>query len=482
MILNREVNYRKNKNNKNEEEENEEEEDIDIKDLRKKIKHFKKHKENYEDEEEELEEKNYDTDKKPKKILSKKNLFLILIVCLILIIIFIIIFFARKKSPENNENINLTAENQTTNKEKEEKKENKENEGNKEIKENKENPSEKEIISKEIMNFYNEQGCINIIKYDKEKILKQEYKLDEKVQNMNHIHISIGFSDSNINEYIKHIASILYHADKEKTFIHIHMMDSGDFNYYTFLKLSKMIYNLNSFTEIIVYNANSEIKKFNIRPDRADKFKEDYAKLYTFKVLKDIKKIILLNGINIMVEKDLSELYNLEMNDIYARGISEEPGLINDMSWYDKYIMDKSHYINCAVLLVNLELCQKDLLYDKAIELNNEEFYMKTECPSQDILNVLMRKKIEFFDPKYNKINFYENPADRDDQTKWYPYMKQIIAAGEKNNHFYSKEKLLEADQVPFIINYCWDKLLNKVIVKYEEEKKNYAKLCGLDE
>ena len=109
------------------------------------------------------------------------------------------------------------------------------------------------------MNFYNEQGCINIIKYDKEKILKQEYKLVEKVQNMNHIHISIGFSDSNINEYIKHIASILYHADKEKTFIHIHMMDSGDFNYYTFSKLSKMIYNLNNFTEIIVYNANSEI-------------------------------------------------------------------------------------------------------------------------------------------------------------------------------------------------------------------------------
>ncbi len=48
---------------------------------------------------------------------------------------------------------------------------------------------------------------------------------------------------------------------------------------------------------------------------------------------------------------------------------------------------------------------------------------MKTECPIQDILNALMRKKIGFFKPKYNKINFYENSVDRYDETKWYSYM-----------------------------------------------------------
>ena len=480
MILNREIHYRKNNiKNSNEEEEFEEEEDIEIRDLRKKIRHNKKHKEDYEEEEEEeLEEKYNDSNKsqkKGKKSLPKKFIFLIVFGCLLLIIFFILLI-TRRNNSENNQNGNSIVESPNQNEVKKENKEAKENE------EKKENLSEKDIISKEMLNYYNQDGCINIIKYDKEKILKQEYKLDEKVKDMNHIHISTAFTDSNINEYIKHLASILYHADKEKTFIHLHMMDAGEFNYYTFSKLSKMIYNLNNFTEIIVYNANSEIKKFNIKPDKVDQFKVDYAKLYAFKVLKDIKKIIFLNGNNIMVQKDLTELYNLEMNDIYARGISEEPGLINNMDWYDKYIMDKSHYINCGVLLVNLELCQKDTLYEKAIELNNEEFYMKTECPMQDILNVLMRKKLEFFDVKYNKINFYENPADRDDETKWYPYMQQALKSGEKNNHFYSKEKLLEADQDPVIVNYYWDKALNKVIVKYEEEKKNYAKLCGLDE
>jgi lipopolysaccharide biosynthesis glycosyltransferase len=172
--------------------------------------------------------------------------------------------------------------------------------------------------------FYNQQGNINIIKYYKENILKQEYKL-ENIEQKNHIHISTSFNDNNINTYITHIASILHQADKEKSFIHIHMMDAGDFNYDTFIKLSKMICNLNNNTEIIVYNANEGVKAFNIRPDRADKFKEEYAKLYAFKILKDIKKIIFINGDNIMVQKDLNELYQLKMDDIYARGISEQP-------------------------------------------------------------------------------------------------------------------------------------------------------------
>ena len=40
------------------------------------------------------------------------------------------------------------------------------------------------------------------------------------------------------------------------------MMDAGEFNYDTFIKLSKMIYNLNNNTEIIVYNANEAVKAF----------------------------------------------------------------------------------------------------------------------------------------------------------------------------------------------------------------------------
>ena len=105
---------------------------------------------------------------------------------------------------------------------------------------------------------------------------------------------------------------------------------------------------------------------------------------------------------------------------------------------------------------------------------------MKTQEPAQEILNVLMRKKIEFFHPKYNKINFYEKPKDRFKEEKWYPWVSEALKLGEKNNHFYTKEELVEADNDPVIIHYAWDTQLNKVIKKYEDEKNFYAKMVDI--
>ena len=506
MILNRknqnktkkkkEIKYIEEEEEENEEENEEEEEDYDEKDLskikRQKIKKKKHSKEEYEEEEEE-EDSDERIKSKIKKEKSKipednKKLYLIIISSIIILLFVLIIIFLIKRN-NNNEEIsqnnlietNSSSSNNTSNENNNAQNPNGNNEENKPKEENKEDP-DKERITNEMKEKYNQEGFLNIIKFNKENILKQEYKTEEMNSKPNQIHINIGFTDVNINTYIKHISSILKNADKEKTCLHIHMMDAGEFNYDTFKKLVKMVDSINTFTEIIVYNANQALKDFNIRSDAVDKFSPEYAKLYAFKVLKDIQKIIFLDADDLMVEKDLEELYELKMDDIYARGIAEDPSIKYEMDWYDKYILDKSHYINCGVLLVNLELCQRDSLYQKAIDLNNAEFYMKTENPAQDILNVLMRKKIEFFNPKFNKINFYENPADKDDETKWYSYMQQTIKIGEKNNHFYTKEELLQADENPTIIHYYWDKALNKVIVKYEEEKKEYARLNGLDE
>ena len=59
---------------------------------------------------------------------------------------------------------------------------------------------------------------------------------------------------------------------------------------------------------------------------------------------------------------------------------------------------------------------------------------------------------------------------------KWYGYMQQIIIIGEKNNHFRRMKILL------LYIIIGMHKALNRVIVNYEEEKKEYTRLNGLDE
>ena len=514
MILNRKKHNKKNKkieiHNSNEEEENEveeeEEEEMKPKKKEKNKKHHKnKNKVEHEEEEEEEDENQYEYYERPKKeklsIFQNKTL-IIEIIASIVIVIFVLTLIIKIKSNKQKEYINLsisntnsTLDNNTINQAqppeqpKDEPKEEPKREQKEEQKEEPKiepkdapKPEPKEDIeknSKEMLNEYNSKGSINIIKYFKENILKQEYKLIEKP---NHIHISIAINSNNIDEYIKHISSILISADKEATYIHLHLMDIGEFNYDSFTKLIKMVDNINKCTEIIIYNATPALKDFTIKPESKDKFSIEYAKLYAFKILalKDEEKIILLDGDDIIVKKDLDEFYNLNMNDIMARGLPEEPGLKGPIDWIDKYILDKSHYINCGVLLINLKMVQSESIYDKAIKLNNDEFYMKTESPAQDIINILMRKKIEFFGPKFNKINFYENEGDKYNEELWYNYMKENLRLGEKNNHFYTKDELTEADKDPVIIHYHWDKELNKVIVNYEEEKKKNANLAGL--
>ena len=333
-------------------------------------------------------------------------------------------------------------------------------------------------IGEALKNIYNNIGEVNIMKFSEEQIGKKSYFIPDST-NFTHIHINLGFSENNINTVLKHLSSALYHSSKS-TFLHIHMMDADTFHYSSMKKLKNMILKINNNTEIIVYNASQAISNFKIREDSIPKFLKDYAKLAAFKLIKNVQKIIFLDTENCMVQKDLTELYNLDLTDIYGRGVPEVPSLKNQVDWLDKYLFDKSHYMNGGVVLINLALCQEDGFYDKAIQLNNDDFYTKTEEPAQDILNVLMRKKIEFFHPKYNKINYYENPEDKSDETKWYSWVIETLKIGEKYNHFYTKEELIKADDDPVIIHYAWEKQLNKTVKKYEEDKNFYAKLLGI--
>ena len=333
-------------------------------------------------------------------------------------------------------------------------------------------------IGEALKNIYNNIGEVNIMKFSEEQIGKKSYFIPDST-NFTHIHINLGFSENNINTVLKHLSSALYHSSKS-TFLHIHMMDADTFHYSSMKKLKNMILKINNNTEIIVYNASQAISNFKIREDSIPKFLKDYAKLAAFKLIKNVQKIIFLDTENCMVQKDLTDLYNLDLTDIYGRGVPEVPSLKNQVDWLDKYLFDKSHYMNGGVVLINLALCQEDGFYDKAIQLNNDDFYTKTEEPAQDILNVLMRKKIEFFHPKYNKINYYENPEDKSDETKWYSWVIETLKIGEKYNHFYTKEELIKADDDPVIIHYAWEKQLNKTVKKYEEDKNFYAKLLGI--
>ena len=470
MILNRvnkqqkedkkdeEANNEKKEQKENEEEEEEEEEEVEEKEEEGDVEEKEKEKEKEEekDDEYDIEDNNRKkminrgAEKKLKKnFFFYKIIFSIFIVLVLFIILKIILALRKGKNQGKDNSEKLDLENDTLN-----------------------------PIKNKLNELYNNTGEINIIKFYEENVIQKPFTTPD-FTNFKNVHLAVGFCEADINTVIIHLSSAIHHSSPT-TFLHIHMMDADTFTYGSLLKLKDAIYKINNKTEIIVYNASPAFKIFTIKEGSASKFAKDYAKLYAFKLITNVPIILFLDAYDCMVQKDLGELFNFDMNYIYARGISEIASLRYPHDWMDKYLYDKTHFINGGVVLVNLELCRNDNLYQKIAELNNLEIYTMTEEPFQDIINIIMRKKIEFFHPKYNKINFYQDPQDKNNEQNWYPWIIETLKQSEKYNHFYTKEDLINADNDPVIIQYAWEKQLDKKVLKYEEDKNFYGKLLGI--
>ena len=184
---------------------------------------------------------------------------------------------------------------------------------------------------------------MNLNKFQVESIEQKEYS--PKDIGLTNIHISASLSENRIQDVIIHLTSAIQKMSSS-SFLHIHLMNTDNFTLETFSKLMSMVHKTNNNTEIIVYNAQQSKSDFKVREDKAELFKKEYARLYALKAVKQTQKLIMLNIDNVMVEKDLSELYEIDLNDIYVRGVPEVPGLKYKIEWMDNYLYDKSDYKN----------------------------------------------------------------------------------------------------------------------------------------
>ena len=99
-----------------------------------------------------------------------------------------------------------------------------------------------------------------------------------------------------------------------------------------------------------------------------------------------------------IVDADISELFDMDMDENYFAGVKEH-----------RKSRDGKSYINTGVLLMNLEQIRWDRLDDKLISVLNSK---KLELPDQDAINMLARGRIIFIDSKYNVCPFTRPPEE----------------------------------------------------------------------
>ena len=225
------------------------------------------------------------------------------------------------------------------------------------------------------------------------------------------------------------ITSIILNSNKS-TFIQFHIFIGNDVK----IKNQKKIISLKRLKHKIKFSFHNVGNTFKGWIHGKKKITvAGFYRTIAAELIKNVDKLIYLDG-DTLTYGDLSEMYQLNMDNIYFRGVREYLPI--------KYKMekDKSEYICDGVMVMNLKLLREAHMFDAFKKYYLKFFNKKIYYGDQHIINTLFRDKIGFLPPKYGTWFMSK------DIIKNYQSLKPLI---------YTQEELIEANNKP-IIRHLW--------------------------
>lgn len=194
-----------------------------------------------------------------------------------------------------------------------------------------------------------------------------------------------------------------------------------------------------------------------------------YYRLQLPWLLEKESKCLYLDG-DTIVTGDLSEMYNVDMEDYYLAGVKDWAICAKGKRHADFLgISTMDGYINSGVLVMNLQKMREDNLMQKFDDfmpiINNAG--SRQVHHDQDILNAVCFGKIYHFPLRYNA-----RTARTDFSMKDYVSNKAI-------NQIHTEEEWIEAGTAPVIIHYTWKKPWHILDKKFADKWWQYAYKSG---
>lgn len=311
--------------------------------------------------------------------------------------------------------------------------------------------------------IYFELGKINLNILDK-------YYTKETKSNLkyNHIHISLCLNEEYHLLASVTIASILKNADLN-SYIHFHIIALDNLNFKIMKKIYSLKSKINNNTEIIFYNGKKVEEDFQLGIKDSERGAIDYGRLLITELVDDIDKIISLDIGDILVEKDLDELYKLD---------PEYKGYLGVEDAYPRCFLEsifnhKEKYVNGGVLLLNVKKLKEINFYRYVVKMFN---YVLTQTkfynPYSDIMNdFLPWLSTGFMSLKYNFPDNITINKDNQDLEIW----------NNKCSYYYSKKDIVIEAQKNVVIRNLYNNKVYKMKETNEMKKEwqNYALLTG---
>ena len=308
------------------------------------------------------------------------------------------------------------------------------------------------------------------------------YKIKRNYSNFDNIHLLFAFNSEYHLLASVTITSILKTANKN-TYIHIHIIASKGFEYEIMKKLNSLKEKINKNVEFIFYDGSKAEDDFGSQIKDELFGVGEYAKLLgPVLVDKKIYRILALDAGDLLVQKDLLELYNYPLDDYLIRG-SFDPYAPCYPDWNIFFL--KEGYLNAGVYLYNLKKWREMDIYNDILKFFKYlEYKDKLKTPHQDIINwFLPSASVGIFPARYN-LQEYIDVKNKSDEQKgsslynmncsYYYNKKEEIIKEAKNIIIwhYTKSKIHKGEGAPFLTKQ-WKKYA-KMTGFYEEITQKY--------
>ena len=318
------------------------------------------------------------------------------------------------------------------------------------------------------------------------KLDKCYYGTKSDDSKFNNIHISFAFDNNYTLLSSITIANIL-NVSNPTTFVHFHIIVTTGFEYKNMKKLSSLKSKVNNNSEFIFYNGSRVEQDFGKHIKYEKCGAGEYAKLLVSVLIdKSVDRVINLDAGDLLIDKDLIELYNYPLEDYLVRG-AIDPYARCFLTW--NYYFHRVNYTNAGIYLYNLKKWREMNIYQDIVNFyNNFRFQHRLVTQHQDIINCFLpSKSIGLLPMKYNLYEYID--LDKGDK-QWAAFIYN-----QRCSYYYKNKKaVLEAQNDVVIWHYNHHKIHNgafntpmtkkwKAIVRltgfYDEICEKYPKGCA---
>lgn len=228
---------------------------------------------------------------------------------------------------------------------------------------------------------------------------KSNYEKLKNIQNANYVPIIYACDKGYLPHTYVSIKSILNNISKH-TYVIIYILHDNSISQDDIVQFKPFISE-----NCVISFINMEKKFNNVKLKIQHTSKATYYRLEISKIFSFYDKVIYLDS-DIIVNCEISELYNINILDYYAAGVKAIA--FDNKHHRNRLGIDTSKYFNAGVMLLNVSKIIHDNIYDEFHSLLAREF----SCQDQDIMNVAFNGNVKLIDKNFNFMTKYIDNYD----------------------------------------------------------------------